>query len=66
MHQKLYYAAEPSATTRGFIGQVKDAVTDQVLLRTSLAFPTIHEAITAARNLWATRAMRIRQAQEVA
>ena len=63
--QELFYTAEESATVAGWIGQVKDAATDAVLARTHHAFPTVHEAITAARNLWSTRAMRIRQAQGV-
>jgi len=66
MKQPICYAAEQSATVSGFVGLVKDARTDAVLLRTSLVWPTAHEAITAARNLWATRAMRIRNAMEVA
>lgn len=66
MTHPVYYTAETSATARGFVGLVKDARTDAVLLRTSLVWPTAHEAITTARNLWATRAMRIRNAMEVA
>ena len=60
--QPISYAAEQSATTQGFVGQVKDAATDAVLLRTAITYPTVHEAITAARNLWAVRSVRIRNA----
>lgn len=63
--QHISYAAEQSATQQGFVGQVKDAATDATLLRTAIAYPTAHEAITAARNLWAVRAVRIRNAARV-
>lgn len=64
--QPIYYAAEPSATVKGYIGLVICGESHKVILRTHLSYAAAPFAIQAARNLWLSRPRAIRNAQQVA
>lgn len=56
MTHPVYFTSEPSATARGHVGQVVDAETHHVLLRTGLVYTQPYEAEFAAKRLWEGRA----------
>jgi len=64
--QPIYFAAEPSATQRGHVGQVIDTETHRVILRTHLIYPEAAAAIEAARHMWLNLPAKLHAAQEVA
>lgn len=64
--QPVYFTAEPSATQRGHVGQVIDAETRRIILRTPLTYTGSSEAKLAARNMWLARPRAIHAAREVA
>lgn len=64
--QAVYFTAERSATTSGYVGLVIDPETHHALLRTPLTYTTEAEARLAARNMWLSRPRVINNAQEVA
>ena len=66
MNHPIYFTSELSATARGHVGQVVDAETQRVILRTHLIYTSPSEAKLAARNMWLSRPRVIHNAQEVA
>ena len=62
----VYFTAEPSATQHGHVGQVIDAETHRVILRTTLTYTGSSEAKLAARNMWLSRPAKLRAAQGAA
>ena len=62
MTHTVYYTAETSATTRGFVGLVIDANTHRTLQRTHLVYPAIPWAMLSAQRLWEGRAAKLAQA----
>lgn len=66
MNHPIYFTSELSATARGHVGQVVDAETQRVILRTHLIYTTASEAKLAARNMWLIRPAKLHAAREVA
>lgn len=57
--QDVYFVAEESATSRGFVGLVIDASTHRTVMRTATLYTSKELARVAARQMW-------RERQEVA
>lgn len=66
MNHPIYFTSELSATARGHVGQVVDAETQRVILRTHLIYTSPSEAKLAARNMWLSRPAKLHAAREVA
>lgn len=62
MTHPVYYFAESSATTKGFVGLVIDAQSHATVQRTHLAYPAIPWAMLAARRMWEGRGAKLAQA----
>lgn len=60
--QPIYYAAEPSATVKGYIGLVICGESHKVILRTHLSYAAAPFAIQAARILWQARPSKLNAA----
>lgn len=62
MTHPVYYFAEASATTKGFVGLVIDAQSHATLQRTHNAYAAIPWAMLAAQRMWEGRGAKLAQA----